>query len=117
MSFDWLDSTKAQRKTLYQFFKRALDARNKSTTSLHFDLFGSYQSLNYDKSLQSGRYSAKKATPYFNWLKETDEQLAEQLLVELRDRKTNQTDAQANSENLTSDELSLIHISEPTRPY
>jgi len=97
LEFDWLVSTNAQRKLLYQFVKRRLDRQNKSTNTLHFDLFGTHQGPNYDKTFQSGRYSTKKATPYFDWLKKTDEIQANKLLAELNGSNDQTTDK--NPEN------------------
>ena len=76
MSIGWLDASVNERKILYGFVKRVLDEKNKTTSTLHHELFGVYPSAGYDKTFRSGRYARKKARPYFEWLEGNNPELA-----------------------------------------
>lgn len=109
MSIDWLDASVSERKTLYRFVKRALDEKNKTTSSLHRELFGVYPGVEYDKTFRSGRYDKKKAVQIFKWLETNHIELATRVIAELveKNRQKSAGHIKVSVKHSNTDQLNL----------
>lgn len=116
MSIGWLDASVNERKILYGFVKRALDEKNKTTSTLHHELFGVYPSAGYDKTFRSGRYARKKARPYYEWLKDNNSELAMRAIDVIKEQSSSNSGeknkARANRSDTTQLDLSLWLVEE-----